>query len=286
MNVLIFVISMLVVLSLLTYGRVESFRHFAIVQSEFENYMAFTARKDVNEMELYRYLHTHVPSRYLKQSNPPNPASSTLSFSLFVDKDERAQHPTEFEAFRQAAKNLMQYLYGNQPFLKKIEEHRPQILDDIIEALVKKSDDFSDKEKITRPVELATIDLGNDDLNTAFTYMLEGLKQIPETTPEGVVEVGGYPSLLDYITIKKKKLTIRVFLASRPVLTALFGKPDVVNHIIESRNALYKDAKNKRKEIPQASEEFKRLFLNQRLPNIPDAMLNFDVSLTNPKTYE
>ncbi|HEY4830962.1 MAG TPA: hypothetical protein VIH61_00140, partial [Waddliaceae bacterium] len=95
----------------------------------------------------------------------------------------------------------------------------------------------------------------------------------------------GYPSLLDFITVKKKKLVIRVFLASQPLLMALFGNPGVVKQILESRIQLYRELKSEAKTAPQASEEFKNLFINKRLPNIPDAMLNFDVSGTNPANY-
>jgi hypothetical protein len=281
MNILIFVISMLTILSLLTYGRVESFRNFSLIQDEFKNYMKVKARVNVNELAGKRYDHTHVPSKYQTKPNYQNSASSTLSFNLFIDKEERKQHLLELAAHRIAAKNLMYFLYGHQEFFKKIEEKRPQILDEILDGLIKKSDEFKPKDKINRPQELATIDLDNEDINLAFTYMLQGYSKHEES--EKAKE--GYPSLLNFITVKRKKLVIRVFLASQPLLVALFGSPDIVKQISESRNQLYKEVKTERKTIPKASEEFKNLFINKRLPSIPDAMLNFDVSGTNPAKY-
>src|ERR1700719_3029580 len=109
MNVLIFVLAMLMVLSILTYGRIESFRHFAIVQTQFENYMTVMARKNVNELEIDRYNRTHVPARYKDSNSTPNPASSKLSFNLFIDKGERNQHQKDLEVLRTAAKNMMYY---------------------------------------------------------------------------------------------------------------------------------------------------------------------------------
>ena len=272
---------MLAVLSILTYGRVESFRNFALIQIEFENYMKVRARKDVNEIAVKRYDHTHVPSKYRDNPPKPNSASSTLSFNLFIDKEERKQHLSELAAHRMAAKNLMHFLYGNQEFFKKIEEKHPQVLDEILDGLIRKSDEFKPKDKISRPQELATIDLENEDINLVFTYMLQGESQQNENGQAS----GGYPSLLGFITVKKKKLVIRVFLASPPVLMALFGNPDVVKQILESRIQLYRDVSSMRKTAPQASEEFKNLFITKRLPYIPDAMLNFDVSGTNPANY-
>lgn len=273
---------MLVVLSILTYGRVESFRNFAIIQIEFENYMKVRARKDVNELAVKRYNHTHVPSKYRENQSKPNSASSTLSFNLFIDKEERKQHLSELAAHRIVAKNLMHNLYGNQEFFKKVEEKHPQVLDEILDSLIRKSDDFQTKDKINRSQELATIDLDDEDVNLVFTYMLQG-----DTMQKGEKELanGNYPSLLDFITVQKKKLVIRVFLASPPLLMALFGNSDIVKQILDTRIQLYKDVNKNRKTALQASEEFKNIFINKRLPYIPDAMLNFEVSRTNPANY-
>lgn len=293
MNVLVFVIALLMIISLLTYGRLESFRNFSLIQSEFEKYMQNISRKGVNNLTTSKYLHTHLPGKYKPGKTSQIQASSTLSLNLFVDKDERNQQAAVLAAHRQAAKNLMDEIYGNQPFFLKIEEKRPQVLDEILDSLIKASDEFSPKDKITRAKELATIDLGDDELNLLFTYMLKGqeaplmpqIKDEEQDNLEPNKKISGYPSLLDFITIKKKKLVIRVFLASKPLLSALFG-PETADQIIISRNELFKDVQRDTKTPQKASEEFKNLFNAQKLPYVPDTMLNFDVSKTNPGQYQ
>jgi len=49
MNVLIFVISLLMMLALLTYGRLDMYRNFSITQLEFERYMVEDQRKAINK---------------------------------------------------------------------------------------------------------------------------------------------------------------------------------------------------------------------------------------------
>lgn len=293
--------SMLMLLAIVTYGRLESFRQFAFVQFTFKKYMEKTEREFFNEEAIKRYKSTVATSseESEKEERKTNSASSTLSFNLFVDKEQRESNSEFFEHSVNVAKNLMIFLYGEQPFFQEIAEKRPDFLTEIIEALIRVTDNFTEKEKLKKKKELATIDLGDEELNRVFTKMLAGTvdkkealdnRRRSEITEEEIKIThkpeAGYYSLLDFITIGRNKLQIRVFLASPQLLMAIYGNPDVVTNILQARYQLYRELKNKQRNREELSQDFKTLFQNLKLSNIPESLLDFGVSLSNPRYYE
>lgn len=281
MNVLIFVMSMLMLIAMMTYGRLESFRGFAFIQSQFKTYMEVTERQYVNEEAYKRYQETPATTQEQSENKgqEKNPASSKLSFNLFVDTAERNAHPQELEHHLAVARNLLYVLYGEQPFFNELAEKRPEFLNEIFSALMRATEAFAKKEKLKKAKEIATVDLEDAELNAVFTKMLKGTLDAPAADGE---PVAGYPSLLDYITLQKNKLKIRVYLAAPPLLTALYGNPEFVRQIIDTRTSLYRDLVNEVLTKEQATQEFQTLYQNQQLPEVPSAMLDFGVSKTNP----
>lgn len=304
MNILLFVMTMLMLLALMTYGRLESFRSFAFVQSQFKEYMEKTERSYVTEEARKRYQKEKGSTKAKgdEEKSEKNGASSKLSFNLFVDKDERANHQSELEAHMNIAKNLMHFLYGDQPFFIEMEEKRPDFLNEIFAALIGITDEYTKKEKLNakKVKEIATIDLGAQELNEVFTKMLKGAVEKvakPETdeTAEGEQQIAdfqrrfkpdrGYYSLLDFITIEKNKLKIRVFLASPQLLMALYGNPDTVQQILDARYSLYRQLVREEITPEMGMQDLQSQFQNLQLPAVPVEMLDFGVSKTNPNTY-
>jgi hypothetical protein len=298
--------TMLMLLALMTYGRLESFSGFAFVQAQFKEYMQKTERNYVNEEANKRY-DKEVASKKEKndsesESNPKNPASSTLSFNLFIDKNERIKHPNELEIQMNIAKNLMFFLYGDQPFFMEMEERRPDFMNEIFAALMRVTEEQTKKEKLnTKKVkEIATLDLGDLALNEVFTKMLKGsiemvVEEMNPSNPEAqplhpFKPARGYYSLLDFITLQKNKLQTRVYLASPQLLMAIYGNPEVVRQIIRVRNGIYYDLINTSPEgyndaAKTAKEQFQSQFQNLQTPFIPATMLDFGVSKTDPRKY-
>src|SRR5690606_14974837 len=147
----------------------------------------------------------------------------------------REKHPDALQPHLFAAKNLMQSLYGSQPFFIDMAQKRPDFLNEILFALIRFSEETDKKLNAQHAKEIATVDLGDDELNTVFRKMLRG--SLLDFEESGSNEAAaGYPSLIDFITILPNKHVIRVFLASSEVLTALYGNRQVVGQIIEMRN--------------------------------------------------
>ncbi len=286
MNVLIFVMSMLMLLVMITYGRLESFRSYSFVQVKFKEYMEHSERDYINESAVNRYRSTVATrtEKTEKEQREKSKASAKLSFNLFVDKQERDANQQKMETHLNAARSLIGFLYGNQPFYQELEAKRPNFVTEMLSALIVQSETMP---KISKVKELATVDLKDPELNDAFTRMLKGAYEEPPKGKEKRpirLEDGYYP-LLDFITVGKGKLELRVFLASRQLLMAVYGNPALVDEIVRVRYQLYKNFKDKVIDKNQAGEEFKNAFGNSALPFIPENFLNFDVSKTNPNGY-
>lgn len=278
--------SMLMLLVMITYGRLESFRSFAFVQVKFKEYMEHSERDFINEEAVARYNNTVAThsEKTEKEKREKNTASSKLSFNLFVDKEERDANQEQLETHLNVARSLIFYLYGDQEFYKELEVKRPNFVNEIFSALITQSETLP---KIKKEKELATIDLKDPDLNDAFTRMLRGAYEEPSKGQEKrpMQLQTGYYSLLDFITVGKGKLKMRVFLASRQLLMAVFGNPAAVDEIVNMRYKLYRNVRNNVMDAKQATEEFQTLFGNSALPFIQEEFLDFGVSKTNPNPY-
>ncbi len=287
MNVLLFVMSMLMMLVLLTYGRLENFRNFAFVQVQFKEYMEEAERAYLNEQAVKRYKDTPATKNESSenQNRTKNKASAKLSFRLFVDKEQREKNLPQLETQIAITRQLMQYLYGDQPFYQEIEVRRPNFLNEIISALIRESESFP---TLTKTKEIATIDLKDPELNEVFTRMLKGAyeKPGPKKIQRPYKLENGYYSLLDFITLQKNKLNLRVFLASKHLLVALYGSPQIVDDIIKTRYTLFRNVDDNVLDANTASAEFQQTFGNSQLPYVPVDILDFGVSKTNPRGYE
>lgn len=298
---------MLMLLVMMTYGRLESFRGFAYIQSEFRQYMEIHEREFINDAAIKQYKKT-VPKSTDPKSNKGadqeiNEARSLIMFNLFTNKQERDAHPMEFDQLSQITRNLINYLYSDQPFFKKLEEKRPNFVLELLQALMRATEGLNEKEKIKKVGELSTIELDDFELDEAFTAMLKGSFDLHEKVPQSEnielkFEEGrqvfrpnfqpseGYYSLIDFITMDKSgNYKIRIFLASPQLLMAIFGNPSIVYDILQTRYDLYKAVKTGM-EPKEAKKQFSDQFLNQRLPSILPEILDFGVSKTNPRNYE
>lgn len=286
MNILLFVMSMLMLLTLMTYGRIESYRGFAFMQVQFKEYMQKTERNYANAQAVESYEAEKGSTRDKK--TPPsgkNKASSKLSFNLFIDVKERMSHLQELETQRLLAKNLIYFLYSNQAFFQRLEQKRPGFVDEILDALIRVTEALPKEKKLNpkKVGELATVDLGDPELNEIFTSMMRGSveqQQSSEEAQKTFLPAHGYDSLLNFVTLERNKLTLRIFLAAPQLLMAIYGNARLVEDIIRKRSELRNALANELIERSAADQEFSSQFAHQQLPNIPDNVLDFGTSTT------
>lgn len=216
---------------------------------------------------------THKEERSFKNEEKPgvvNLASRTLSISLLLHTHEGKE--AEFQQQKFIFERLISILYEGKTFYKNLLEtmgdHAPNLL---IESLIRYA---PQKKKWKRVSELSEIDLQNPQLNLSFFYMLKG--------NQGSSYEDTYPSLLSFLTLNNRS-KIRVFLAPRQLLEALFSSTFIVDEIIETRNRMYYYLKNHPQESAQSySQEFSSLFAHHLYPGVLITSVDFSVSRTRP----
>ena len=310
MNVLIFVVTLLMLLALMTYTRLDSYLSSQVFQTIFSYYMENDEREYTNLQALSAYDHINVNKvKKDEKSKPKQKAAGSPRVSIFLwfNKTQREEKPKEWAQTKVLLKNLMSSLYGGQPFFQKSLENNPALLDQLISAVAQTVDALPKDQKPKTAKDLANLKLADPELDQVFYKILQGAHCKPVATTESkakeehsleesqgdsVEENGseeyrstkGYCSILDFIT-GAAHAKVRVYLASREVLNAIFPDSQVVDDIIVERQQLYKQALSAEDSQPLA-EQFKEHFSRFKDSAIDDDTLSYDVTKTNPKDYE
>lgn len=293
MNLLIFVVVYLMLLSVIAWGRFENYLAFVLTKRGFLEAMEREENRYYSERaeKFYENTHPSATDRVEAEAAEKNGATKEVSFHLFLNAAARESRATEYQAYFKIAKNLMDYLYRDQEFYKKGQEDFPNLSESILNALVKASEGFDKKLKWDQAKEIANVDLADPVLNSVFTKMLKGTiekKDVgkKEWTPYFLPKEGALP-LLPFITVRSNQYQIRVFLASAQVLMAIFERPDVVQSIIETRKKLHYDVSSKKMTAEEATNQFRSQFAASASGSIPPNILNWGVSKTYPgRDYE
>lgn len=318
MNILIFVMTFLMILATLSYSRWESFIKTISVQKSFEHYMGSTEQQAINSNADKWYAMIKIRDR--ESGNKEGEANSTtgrVSFHLLLKSAEREKHPQEYQMIRSILKRLLEVLYADQRFFQEMAEKRPNFLDELLEEIQNGVENKAEKSSLTHVSELLNLQFSNSDLHHVFYLMMRGLpkeeminkemkpsneKIDKDSETDDAIEsqeasaTPGYASLMDELTLKPSNNKIRLFLASKKLLTAIYGDAHIVDAIVETRKAMYKDLKKFASSMPPGQESQAQISAHQsslsaqfkeEFPH-PEFMpiLDFAISQTNPKKYE
>ncbi len=276
MNVLMFVMAMLMMLSIMTYAKFDKFRMQATLNTQFENYMKFVECRYINERAEDLYKETHVKDKNGKQGDR-NGNSSKLPIGLLLE----ASTNDVYLGVRSVLRELINELYAPYKFYKEMQQERPDFVDEMISALPYAKKNLPGQQKITKSKDLANLDLGNRELNEVYYKMLKGA-EFPYETKEGIVEEG-YPSLVEYITTKQGK-KLRVYLAPEVLLKVVFNE-STAEEIVSVREYLYGEVNQERLSAVEASNRLKSMFEDKVGVSGFRNNLDYSVTKTNPKMY-
>lgn len=315
MNILLFVSTLIMAMALLTYARLDSYRSFSVLQNEFKYYMAITERGAINKLAEKMYKDNRATKKGANDPKEKNAqrsnAKSLLSIATLVDSKKRSIDGARHHQWMAILKKLMVILYKDQPFYIEIEQKKPDFIDLLLASMMQAIDNLSDKHKIKKTKDLANLKLSDPDLNYALFSIVQetsdrseikaSASSHPVCSPseggeeeeedneeedeeeegnggEEVYSAEGRYSLLDFITLEGPE-KIRVYLAPRELLLAVFESPDVVNDIVKTRERLYDQVIKETLSPKEATEQFKAQFL----PLSNEAIVDFTVTKTNPK---
>lgn len=289
MNILMFVMTMLMLLTVLTYAKIDSFRSEAGIHIQFENYMQHVERKYINEQTENQYCQLHITKEIKadknddlkKEKTKRNTAKATLPIGILFNSSTEAKSSQEYQYTVSVLKGLINRLYGEQRFFEEARQERPDIVDEVIVRIGPAVQEMGNSFKINKAKDLANLDLNDPFLNEFFYKMLKGASISYEDVGGNIVEEG-YPSLLKYIDSSKGK-KIRVYLAPKPLLQVLFD-PVTADEIITTREYFFREVTNGNIEPNSATERFESMFVTKVNPSVPISNLDFSVSKTSPKT--
>lgn len=321
MNILLYVVTLLLVLSAITYARWDSFQSAIGLQKGFVHYMGSLEQNSSfdSATEWYHKLKVRKNQTTPKESDQldPNGSIGRLSFYLFLRQKERTKYEKEHQQLRQVAKRLMTLLYGEQRFYQEMSAKRPQFPDEILDEIQNSADQLPEKEYLRETEGLSNLEFVDKELHNVFYLMMKGMaepteKAIPiELKPEKTDtddeedhaseskeshSSGGYHSLVDLISVKPV-YKVRLFLASRSLLLALFGDVPTVEKILEKRRDIYRELRRYNTEDPEGKKgypafknnlkkQFEEEFSQLGLTPEQKLILDFTVSKTNPQKYE
>lgn len=316
MNILLYVTTVLMLLSVLTYARLENFKSLMGMQTGFVHYMSSIEHQSINRSAEIWYERLHPNSKNGSSNSEKNTkACSRLSFHLFLNVDDRNKHPAEYQKTRELIKQLMADLFKSAKFYKETIVKHPNFRDEILDEIQRAAESLPKGKSIKSAGELLNLEFQNQDLHLAFYEMMNGMPkeslkeaanspmpadksfiittESDEDTDEPSSEVEethappGNVSLLDFITLQST-LKVRVFLASRLLLMAIYGDSFIVDQVIEKRQDLYRRLKANPKGIPlkQLEEEFRASY--GQMGHAPEyaEILDFIVSKTDPNKYK
>ncbi len=276
MNILLFVMTVLMLLSVLTYARIDSTRNFMGMRSQFEHYMQLTERQYINEKNIDKYNQTKVSSRSNGKSTP---GTGKISIKILVDEDESESNPEQYLFIKNTVQSLAKELFSEEKFYKEAEKERPQFLDELFTGLLKKGAKVPSTQPFKHAADLASIDL-DDDLLQKVLYEL--LRERPPNS-ESKKEF----SLLNFVTMDTKgDSKIRLQLAPTPLLRVLFnGDQSTVDDVLEQRYQLFYQLNNDKISSEEAKKTFEGLFKDRLSNKNFQELIDFTLTKTNPKKY-
>lgn len=330
MNLLIFILSLIMMLSLMTYARLESFTKSHVQASEWLWLMKESERDTFNKAQKVcnsidkKKADKAKKDKETKDNAPPpppppevpkddkdkeptgtngvkdeitkpqenespSPGSGKISLGWFLDKSFREKYKDRLTQMTSLMETFIATQWGNQPFYKKLEKDRPNFVPLMFEDMydsVEKAKLDNPKFKVSSLDDLLFITWKDPELKTAFARMLqEGLTYKRDPDPsEGISAVEkdspkGYQSLNDFFASKKNE-KIRVWLAPKALLLALYGDPKTVEEIVKTREAYYKEMRNGSATAADLKKKFEELFSSRT--NFND-LLDYTVTTTQPK---
>ncbi len=256
MKTLPLVIGLLLLLTILTYTRLERHTADALSANALIGHSG-VQRAAFNSEQRIKFEEA-APSR--SSAKPPRP-------SKIEDKEENESEPKQNRwrwksydtlldftrvLYRQPEKivkgtldeyevtaRLMRLLYTGQPCFSPGVEYR------LLDCLALKA---AQGAPLTKADQVSSILLDDQELQAIFYLMLKGAE--------------GYPSLLDFITVEpvsSESQKINLFHAPQPVLAALFDDPELATELVVRRGDLIRDFEGR--QLSMESSERQQFFV-------------------------
>ena len=271
MNILPLVLALALILAVLTVEKSENFKNHVVVQIEYQNFLKNNDRQAFNARQ--RTLFYGKNQSDIKQ----------LSFRYFIDKNAKESYASAAKQYRLLILALMQNLYSEANFFKKIEEKRSDFLSELLVA-IEEAAAKAPKNLIKREEDISRLKLDDAELHEAFYNMLKGTisREHFDKNPSEAVKKKQYVSLFYFINYEGTTHPPRIEIqkAPREILKVVFkNDDDIVEKIIARRAELAEKEENGNSLI------FQNEFLQHRTNDIDDQLLDFKITAGDKTKY-
>lgn len=285
MNLLIYVTALLLSLSALSYQSLSRFQSNADKEKFWNRRLRIDAVCAYNERVRDQYDDAKEKPETKSNDNPDKDkpqqeAYAKINMKFLISNLTEDATPETLTAYESVAKRLIRVLYGEQPFFKNLLNKNPNLLEQLFPALRKANSEL--KKPIGLVRNLSNIPLPDEDLKSLW-YNLCKKAALGPTAMQALDPMGNKEDncsdtcFTNFLGVKGSK--IRVYLAKPALLFALYEEEGLVKQIIEKREELYKQAKNK-SNLTMLSEDFKAQFQGK---SPYDDILDFSVSTSDPR---
>ncbi len=285
MNVLVIVFTMLMLLSIMTYARLQSFLTFSGVRSAYESYMQESERKYSNETQRKLYANARVKKvkaheadsvdedldQDEEESYSPGRASAPKSIRklnlqplLKGGPDNPLTLPTA-----QLLSRLINQMYFKQKFYQAALIKDPDFVNRIVATIAALKGKNVGNAPVDSLGDLAKVSFSSTVARGAFGQMLEGAPTVP---PLG-----------DQVTICAYATPIRMMGASDELLLSIYRDPNVVESLKNRRLELYQAVKSGHMKPAEAATALSDQFGGDHASEFSPFLLDFTISSTRPE---
>lgn len=255
MNILPFVMVMLMLLTTVTYQRLQSFKSQKGISIGMTEFIARGERQNFNNAMNKKY--DDITFGNDKKQNAKAKASPKLNWKVLLNPEK---DPERYQIYAQIFKQLVHNIYDGQPYFKELADERPSYVDDLLAALAE------EQRRTRKQTDLYNLKLRDPVLDELLYRLLK--KQ-----SEG-------PSLSDSVAVADHD-DIRLYLASYELLLAIFGDEVFVEEVLAKRQELYRKLMREQISPQEASVQFEGLIK----PVCNNKYFNYSISKTNPIKY-
>ncbi len=233
----------------------------------------------------------HPPSQEEKKKRPFSQKqenktrkrlSRFLNIGLLLDPLSQEHNP-KYEATKLLFARLLNALYEDTSFYQHAIQQYPHVesrlIQEMREAAITYKANFL-KSSSFKTQDIQKLTLKDPLLHDTIYRMLCGSKSTKKSISS---TLESYYSFTDFIKTNEGSTIAHVWLAPKPILTALFQNPKIVADICNARKGFYREARRDSSKILQLSKEFENMFKQYVPEDIRSLEISFSISTAEPQ---
>lgn len=294
MNVLVIVFTVLMLLSIMTYARLQSFLGFSGIRTAYVKFMEDNERKYSNNLEQKLYATARVKASKTKkddvpeeeyddeeeedlevqnipvgQSTPKRKPVRKLNLQPLLKGNKEGVNNPDTGPTAELFTRLIREIYGRQNFYIEAVKRNPELAPEIVATFLAQRDKPICEASVSALKDMAKVYFPTEISRDAFGKMLEGGE--------------GIPRLSDYVLIRSAGTPIRMMGAADQLLQSIYRDPSVVEALKNRRLELINAVRSRRMKADEASKSLQQEFGQEQTTGLRPSLLDFTIPAAKGK---